>query len=589
MRPPAHGILARAEADGIRLLSENALRPLGIGEGSIVYGVFSQSFGGRLRLIDIGQSDPDERSNPQGMALILSPFHPNAWLSTFRLTAHVKDEPGAIAQALEVMSRLGINILSTDAVFAGYNQTRLSVVCELGDFDRLWATLRGTLQHYGAKSDSTSQLMVAKERVGAMQSSGMRLLASMALVEQAVICSDLELRKKGKPGFLNERLLARGSMPWYISGFDWDSLETYAKRSFDRNITDYPEFVAVEQGEREQLDVEGFPNSEAMVRGMARKLTEAFGNYYKAVLECGDLGEPAGAEYGMPPIDTLLSEARYLEDHVDARDRHRVWGTDLLRRRHMAHWNPAVECRAFVRLAYHAVFGDYKHSPLIFRLDKSDRARPLLKLVEGPDIVHGRSTSLLSLLDTVNGIPDDFKARYAQGNKDDWAAAIIAVGSAEGHARVRFVRRRVAEQLAARIDLTYEITAKDDDSKQEEGLLIRGIAPPVGFLQSLCAAIGDAGGNIEAITNFTFVQESARESGTIRLVVMRRWPTDAKDWESVPRWRQVLERAVRNAENGYKQKYAIMSGERASGRTTGAIFEVNELKVESLASKVKTE
>ncbi|MCB9845940.1 MAG: hypothetical protein H6811_08155 [Phycisphaeraceae bacterium] len=541
MSQQQHGIEAEVVPEGILFRSADQLRSIQIEPDSVVWGVWSQRSPGDTRSLP-NIDEPSDLATPHGSHLILSPLHPDTWLAAFKVTAHLRDEPGTIESALRVLERLGINILTTRCTFARYHQTKFMATCELpGLRDTLMGMMAvlGVLETSGKGDIESVRQQQSRLRLETMRTAGYWMLAALSALEAQFCADDAEARSEGNP-FLSESLLERGSLPWYINGLEWSSLDEFWRKA---NAASVFSFLSADSGEK------------ASARDRAH-FGELFERYFR-----GTRGRNVGERFEVligSSHNTQSLEALWYEqgggNPESGEPPWSHWATDYLRRQHMAHWTLPIECQALLRLAYCGVYRDYRRPPLKFRL--REHARGCLLALDSPKQSRRSDPDMFATLNTMHALGER-STRFGDGS-----VAMVSIADDEAYARVRFIRPQVAATMCVRVEVSYEVLRT---TKSEERM-----RPPIGMLRAMISAAHSQDGNVERITNVTHESDPDRERGRIEVVIIRDWRQpvfDAWKGKDPSRWRDAVRSAIDSAIGSYAKSHKKEFGVRVEGIT----------------------
>lgn len=105
--------------DGL-IISAKSLEPLGIEDGSTCWGYWVR-----------GRPPRNSQKRPSTPPhLIISSIHPESWCTSFNLHLLLRDAPGTLYQFCEAVTGKGVNILTAQASFAGYDHTVMNATCD---------------------------------------------------------------------------------------------------------------------------------------------------------------------------------------------------------------------------------------------------------------------------------------------------------------------------------------------------------------------------------------------------------------------------------------------------------------------------
>lgn len=517
-------------------LPADCLAPLGVGgriprpdESVRLWGIFLDS------------SFTDTTSTAESAAthrdFIISTIHPSLWPSSARLNMLLRDRPGAIHEALDVLSSCELDIQSVNAAFVGHRSGCLQVIANSRTLTRKWAALENALQAkaaslHGDNADVSLLLpQLRQARIFAFQQVGLLQLVGMIKTVSRIIDEDATARKAGR-GFLDDASLERGSLPWYIDHSRWNDLDAFIQHATGLGVLDRLQRT----GNADRIGVSGEPltiddalysTDPKSARGLIHDLVylaNAVRNIKLSDHWQHDLrmSEPVAAQ----ECNRIIEDA----DHFGLQKQGELfWGLHFLRGIVVDHCTLAVYPRALLRLAYFALNRDFSIPPI-----------PLQCVRQGDELVLGLDTETKSTLQ-IGAASSASNARSIIPLAID-GGCMVSVSGPDHYARVRFLSREDATDRSGVLQFTYTIKRDPKNSEATASRLVARVA----------SAIAQCGIDIERIS--TRLVKSAPELEIAAAEIMLHLPASSANADSQG-WRQLTKQSVANTLGAYVAEF----------------------------------
>lgn len=132
-----YGDIVTVSTDGVRI-REKELEPIGIFDGSRCWGIWVPDWRAHQHRHDnrLTHEHRPPSHNGNGIHtqdhehLLISPFAPSSWPVLFRVECKLKEKPGTLASLIDILDRVGLNILSIEGTPSGFHHATVNIICE---------------------------------------------------------------------------------------------------------------------------------------------------------------------------------------------------------------------------------------------------------------------------------------------------------------------------------------------------------------------------------------------------------------------------------------------------------------------------